>query len=233
MAAARCGNHADVGSILDRFSVAHLAATKPTYLSPGEKQRVALARALASRPSLFLVDEPFAALDAATTFALRDELTSFLRETGLPAVFVTHGHAEARALADHVAIIEAGAIQQHGRAVEVFDHPATPAIARFLSIENVLAGRIAAIERERIRVSPTCAESGVWSRQINGLAKKSPLHFGSSWGSLGADREGRELVLGKAHALRQNDAEAIEQRRLGSVGLSDAAQADRTVGGGG
>jgi molybdate/tungstate transport system ATP-binding protein len=147
------GNHVDVAAMLNRFGVAHLAAARPTYLSPGEKQRVALARALASRPDLFLFDEPFAALDSATTFALRDELATFLREAGLPAVFVTHDHVEARALADHVAVIEAGVIQQCGRAAEVFDHPSTVAIARFLGIENLLEGRIASVEGQRIRVS--------------------------------------------------------------------------------
>ncbi|HLJ18700.1 MAG TPA: ABC transporter ATP-binding protein [Stellaceae bacterium] len=145
-------NHVDIGAMLDRFGIAHLAAARPTYLSPGEKQRVALARALASRPDLFLFDEPFAALDAATTVALRDELAAFLREAGLPAVFVTHDHTEAHALADRVAIIGAGMIQQHGRAAEVFDRPATVAIARFLGIENLLEGRIASVEGQRIRV---------------------------------------------------------------------------------
>jgi len=147
------GNRLDVAALLKRFGIAHLAAARPTYLSPGEKQRVALARALASRPDLFLFDEPFTALDATTASALRDELSGFLRHSGLPAVFVTHDRSEARALADRVAIIEAGAIQQRGRAAEVFDHPATVAIARFLGIENLLEGRIAAIEEERIRVN--------------------------------------------------------------------------------
>lgn len=146
------GNHVDIAGLLNRFGIAHLAAAQPTYLSPGEKQRVALARALGSRPELFLFDEPFAALDAATAFTLRDELAGFLRDSGLPAIFVTHDHTEARALADQVAIIEAGVIQQRGRATEVFDHPATPVIARFLGIENLLEGRIAAIEGERIRI---------------------------------------------------------------------------------
>lgn len=114
---------------------------------------MALARALGSRPELFLFDEPFAALDAATAFTLRNELAGFLRDSGLPAIFVTHDHAEARALADNVAIIEAGTIQQRGRAAEVFDHPATVGIAGFLGIENLLEGRIVSVEEKHIRVS--------------------------------------------------------------------------------
>jgi len=146
------GDHVNIDAMLRRFGVAHLAAVRPTYLSPGEKQRVALARALAGRPDLFLFDEPFAALDATTAVGLRDELASFIRDSGLPAVFVTHDHTEARTLADNVAIIDGGAIKQHGRAAEVFDHPATVAIARFLGIENLLEGRITAVEGECIRI---------------------------------------------------------------------------------
>jgi molybdate/tungstate transport system ATP-binding protein len=146
------GDHVDIDAMLGRFGVAHLASARPTYLSPGEKQRVALARALASRADLFLFDEPFAALDAATAVALRDELASFIRHSGLPAVLVTHDHTEARALADNVAMIDGGVIKQCGRAAEVFDHPATVAIARFLGIENLLEGIIAAVEGDRIRI---------------------------------------------------------------------------------
>jgi molybdate/tungstate transport system ATP-binding protein len=146
------GSQADIDAMLGRFGVAHLAAARPTYLSPGEKQRVALARALASRPDLFLFDEPFAALDAATAVVLRDELASFIRHSGLPAVFVTHDHTEARVLADNVAIIDGGLIRQRGRAAAVFDHPATVAIARFLGIENLLEGRVAAVDGDRIRI---------------------------------------------------------------------------------
>lgn len=146
------GDRCDIGALLERFGIARLADAAPIHLSPGEKQRVALARALASRADLFLFDEPFSALDAATGIALRDELTGFLRQSGLPAIFVTHDHTEARALADKVAIIEGGTIRQHGRSDEVFDHPATIAIARFLGIENLLEGRITALDHERVRV---------------------------------------------------------------------------------
>lgn len=146
------GNHVDISAMLVRLGIARLAAARPTNLSPGEKQRVALARALVSRPDLFLFDEPFAALDAATAVALRDDLGRFLRETGLPAIFVTHDHAEARALADYVAIIDAGVIRQHGRAAKVFDHPASVATARFLGFENLFEGRIISVENDRIRV---------------------------------------------------------------------------------
>ena len=80
----------------------------------------------------------------------------------------------------------------------------------------------------RARVSPTCAELGVWRRQIKALDEKSSLHF--SWEvELGAESEDRGLVIWNAHALGQADAEAVEERGLGGVGLGDATQSDLAV----
>jgi ABC-type Fe3+/spermidine/putrescine transport system ATPase subunit len=144
---------AALNAMLSRFGVAHLANSYPEYLSPGEKQRAALARALASRPSLYLFDEPFAALDAATAERLRDELRSFMRRTGVPSVFVTHDRAEAQALADRVAVIEHGAIHQCGPAAEVFARPGSTAIARLLGMENIVEGLVIAESADLLRVS--------------------------------------------------------------------------------
>ena len=134
---------AAIGGVLAHFGIAHLAASRPEHLSPGERQRAALARALASRPSLYLFDEPFAALDAATAETLRDELAGFVRRTGAASVFVTHDRADALALADRVAVIDAGTIRQHGPAGDVFARPGSIAIARLLGVENILEGRVA------------------------------------------------------------------------------------------
>ena len=149
--AARDG--AELNALLSRFGVAHLANSRPEHLSPGEKQRAALARALASNPCLYLFDEPFAALDAATAERLRDELGGFMRRTGAPSVFVTHDRAEALALADRVAVIERGAIHQHGPAAEVFARPGSTAIARLLGMENIVEGLITAESADLLRVS--------------------------------------------------------------------------------
>ncbi|MGH7088226.1 MAG: ABC transporter ATP-binding protein [Stellaceae bacterium] len=134
------------GSALDaliaRFGIAHLAATRPEHLSPGEKQRAALARALASRPAAYLFDEPFAALDAPTAESLGQDLATFVRGTGAPSVFVTHDRAEAMALADRVAVIEDGFIRQHGPADQVFARPASIDIARLIGVENLIEGEL-------------------------------------------------------------------------------------------
>ncbi len=155
------GNRADAAALLARFGIAHLAQAHPVHLSPGEKQRAALARAMASRPSVYLFDEPFAALDAATAEPLSHELATFARGSGAPAVFVTHDRIEALSLADRVAVIENGAIRQHGPAAEVFARPGSIAIARLLGIENLLSGCVAAETHDAfcIRVGSTGIEA--------------------------------------------------------------------------
>lgn len=136
--------HGDPAALLKYFGIAHLAARAPSDLSPGEKQRVALARALAGAPDLFLFDEPFSALDAATREQLREELKSFLRTLKVPAIFVTHDRSDAMTLADSIAVLRDGAIIHSGPATDVLQKPVNSFVARFVGIENVLAGRITA-----------------------------------------------------------------------------------------
>ncbi|HZU88977.1 MAG TPA: ABC transporter ATP-binding protein [Stellaceae bacterium] len=131
----------DPSRLLARFGIAHLAAERPDILSPGQKQRVALARALAAQPDLFLFDEPFSALDAPTRDLLRGELKSFLRESGVPAIFVTHDRTDAEALADTIAVMDQGRIVQAGEAAEILRRPADATVASLLGVENILPGR--------------------------------------------------------------------------------------------
>ncbi len=138
--------HSEAGrgieELLSQFGIRHLSDRYPQDLSPGEKQRVALARALAARPDLFLFDEPFSALDARTRDALRDELKAFLREAGVPAIFVSHDQTDAVLLADRVAVIHRGEIQQVGTVPGIFRKPANAFVAEFTGMENILAGRL-------------------------------------------------------------------------------------------
>jgi molybdate/tungstate transport system ATP-binding protein len=130
-----------IADLLRQFGILHLSARFPQDLSPGEKQRAALARALAARPELFLFDEPFSALDVRTRDQLRDELKTFLRDSGVPAIFVSHDQTDAALLADRVAILDRGAVQQEGAATTVLSKPANRFIATFVGVENILAGR--------------------------------------------------------------------------------------------
>jgi len=143
----------DAAALLSYFGVSHLAARTPGRLSPGEKQRVALARALAANPDLFLFDEPFSALDSQTREQLRDDLLSLLRRISLPAIFVTHDHTDALTLADRVLVLNKGKTVQTGTAEDVYRRPSDLFVARFTGVENILAGRIGAVQGDRIALS--------------------------------------------------------------------------------
>jgi molybdopterin-binding protein len=111
-------------------------------LSGGEQQRVALARALAPRPSILLLDEPFAAVDPATRQVLRRELRQLHEREGITTLQVTHDFDEALRLGDLVAVLSEGRIAQSGTPEEVFRYPNSAFVARFVGTGNVIAGRV-------------------------------------------------------------------------------------------
>ena len=138
-----------VGEMLEMVQLGKLAKRKPHQLSGGQQQRVAIARALARKPKLLLLDEPFGALDAAVRRDLRRWLREVHEARGTTTVFVTHDQEEAFELADRVVVTGEGRIEQIGTPDEIYDHPATPFVARFLGATVELpvtlrAGRVEA-----------------------------------------------------------------------------------------
>ena len=111
-------------------------------LSGGQQQRIALARALAIEPELLLLDEPLSNLDPSLREDLRDQIRSIIHELAVTTVFVTHDQQEAFALADRVAIMEAGICRQVGKPEEVYNNPADSFVAGFLGKANLLPGRL-------------------------------------------------------------------------------------------
>jgi sulfate transport system ATP-binding protein len=114
----------------------------PAQLSGGQRQRVALARALAVEPRVLLLDEPFGALDAKVRRDLRRWLRKLHDEMGLTSVFVTHDQEEALELADRIAVMNAGRIEQVGTPEQVYDHPVSPFVYNFLGNVNLFRGRL-------------------------------------------------------------------------------------------
>jgi ABC-type sulfate/molybdate transport systems ATPase subunit len=133
------GARGDVGGLLDRFGLAHLADARPGSLSGGEQQRVALARALARQPRLLLLDEPLAALDAHTRAAVRAELREVLRTSGLPTLLVTHDFEDAASLADLVGVVVDGQLRQLASPSDLVARPAD-AFVGSLTGANLLRG---------------------------------------------------------------------------------------------
>jgi sulfate/thiosulfate transport system ATP-binding protein len=113
-------------------------------LSGGQRQRVALARALAVRPSVLLLDEPFSALDAKVRKDLRDWLRRIHDELHVTTVLVTHDQEEALEVADRVAILNRGALEQFGTPQQIYDHPVSPFVYNFLGNVNLFHGRLLA-----------------------------------------------------------------------------------------
>src|SRR5205085_907476 len=111
-------------------------------LSGGQQQRVALARALAVEPRVLLLDEPFAALDAPLRRLLRRELQTLRHRFGFAMLFVTHDLADACALGDRIAVLDAGQIVQVGTPEEVLYRPASPVVARLTGMRNVFSARV-------------------------------------------------------------------------------------------
>ena len=127
--------------------LAHLLDRKPTSLSGGEKQRVALGRCITRDAALFLVDEPFANLDQALREKYRVNLKALLRQFSITTVYVTHDHNEALILADRLAIMNCGRIEQVGTFQEIYDDPQNVFVASFLNLNiaapplNLIDGR--------------------------------------------------------------------------------------------
>ncbi len=124
-----------------------LAERGVAELSGGERQRVALARSLAPGPRLLMLDEPFAALDRQLKDRLSLELREILRRLNVSTIFVTHDQAEAFALADQIAVVMDGRLEQLDRPEVLSARPATPAVARFLGYTNLIEGVMLAAGR--------------------------------------------------------------------------------------
>lgn len=131
-----------VGELLDLIQLRNQSGRYPSQLSGGQRQRVALARALAVEPSVLLLDEPFGALDAKVRLELRRWLRQLHDEVGVTSVFVTHDQDEALEVADRVAVMNRGRIEQVGTPDEVYHRPATSFVYNFLGNVNLFHGRV-------------------------------------------------------------------------------------------
>jgi iron(III) transport system ATP-binding protein len=136
----RSGDRARVAEVLELVGLAGIADRPVNELSGGQQQRVALARALAPTPELILLDEPFSNLDATLRERLRDEVGEILRTAGVTTLFVTHDQAEALSMAEQVAVMREGRIEQVGTPEEIYSRPGSRWVAEFVGEIEVVPG---------------------------------------------------------------------------------------------
>lgn len=129
-----------VGEIMEVIGLTQWAKRRPAQLSGGQRQRVALARALVKRPRLLLLDEPLSALDRQVRADMQQELKRLQHEVGLTFVVVTHDQEEAMSMADRVAVLNQGRLEQLASPAELYERPRTRFVAEFIGTSNLLAG---------------------------------------------------------------------------------------------
>jgi spermidine/putrescine transport system ATP-binding protein len=141
-----------VRQMLDLVELGTQARKKPVQLSGGQQQRVALARALINSPEVLLLDEPLGALDLKLRRSMQIELKRIQTEVGLTFIHVTHDQEEAMTMADTVAVMNQGVIEQMGAPADLYENPKTTFVANFLGQSNLIAGKVLGTEGEFVKV---------------------------------------------------------------------------------
>ncbi|TNH27113.1 ABC transporter ATP-binding protein [Micromonospora orduensis] len=173
---------------------------RPAQLSGGQQQRVALARALINRPQVLLLDEPLGALDLKLRRQMQIELKRIQTEVGITFVHVTHDQEEAMTMADTVAVMNAGRIEQQGAPADLYEFPATAFVANFLGQSNLLAGEAAGTSGGEVAVTAHGARFSVPAGRSR--ADRGPVHLGVRpeklhlVGSADQVPQGHQLVTG-------------------------------------
>src|SRR5436305_14094420 len=139
-----------VGQALELVDLGAFGKRRPNQLSGGQQQRVALARALVNSPRVLLLDEPLGALDLKLRKQMQRELKRIQHEVGITFVHVTHDQEEAMTMADRIAVMSKGRIEQLGSPDELYERPETPFVAGFLGVSNLLPGVVAGEEQVRL-----------------------------------------------------------------------------------
>jgi putative spermidine/putrescine transport system ATP-binding protein len=192
-----------VGELVDLVRLNGLEKKRPAELSGGQRQRVALARAVAVRPRVLLLDEPLTALDAKLKETLRTELAELLRRLNITAIHVTHDQQEAMAIADRLAVMQAGRIVQVGDGETLYRSPVHPFVASFLGRINRLQRDARAIDRQILNFGGhemACPVYG--NHQTNILVRPEDIEVGLIQPEWGAATVIRRTFLGeRVHLL--------------------------------
>ncbi|MCC2315377.1 ABC transporter ATP-binding protein [Cellulomonas xiejunii] len=221
---------------LELVELAHLAQRRPAQLSGGQQQRVALARAVVNRPALLLLDEPLGALDLRLRRQMQLELKAIQAEVGITFVHVTHDQEEAMTMADTVAVMNHGRVEQLGTPADLYEHPRTPFVANFLGQSNLVpgtvvetldAGRTLGVDVGGVRVQVPAARSGAGTgRVLVGVRPEKVRIIGATDVPRDADN-----VLGPGTVVDTSFAGVSTQYQVEVDGLGVLGVFEQNVGG--
>lgn len=223
-----------VEQMLEMVDLEGLEKARPHELSGGQQQRVALARALAPEPTLLLLDEPFSSLDAALRSEVRTQVRALLREVGTTTILVTHDQEEALSLADQVAVMADGRIQQVGAPWTIYEEPSSLGVARFVG--DLVELPVTAVEGTSAQTSVGTVPVAVDARTSSASLAQSRIVLRPEQLVLVADRPVGEAMDGAQRGSR-GVVESISYHghdSLTAVRLEDGARvAVRAAGGAG
>ncbi len=183
--------------LLTMVGLGGLERRYPHQLSGGQQQRVALARALAPQPPIVLLDEPFSNLDADLRAQVRREVRDILKRTGTAAIFVTHDQEEALAIADHVAVLHQGKLEQTGTPDEIYHWPKTRFVADFVGQADFLPAKVTS--------EGVVSELGLWALPVPvDVGQDVELMVRPHDTGLAADRQGPAVVTAREFHGEEN-----------------------------
>ncbi|MCH5671177.1 ABC transporter ATP-binding protein [Streptomyces gilvus] len=162
--------------LLELVGLADKGDRFPHQLSGGQQQRIALARALALRPRVLLLDEPLSALDAKVRLALREEIRRLQQELGITTLFVTHDQEEALSIADRVAVMRAGRLEQCAEPGELYGRPATAFVAEFVGTMSRIPGRLAGPDVEVLGLRLPAEGTPPTASEVDVLVRPEAVH---------------------------------------------------------
>jgi spermidine/putrescine ABC transporter ATP-binding subunit len=224
----------------DALDLVHLTGrdqAKPAQLSGGMQQRVALARALIMNPKVLLLDEPLGALDQKLRKAMQVELKRIQRDVGITFIVVTHDQEEAMAMADRIAVMDSGHIDQLAPPSEIYDRPATPFVADFIGDMNHLEGTldregdalVAGVGAARFGIGRVVRDAQPGERVRLGL-RPEEVHANTRGEGVPATCQ-TAMVLGHhlqiVAVLETGEEMVARQRRAGDEGLGDLVPGDK------
>jgi spermidine/putrescine ABC transporter ATP-binding subunit len=206
-----------VRAILDRVQLRGLADRYPHQLSGGQQQRVALARALVMNPAVLLLDEPLANLDAKLREDMRFYIRQLQREVGITTVYVTHDQAEAMVLADRIAIMRDGRLQQIGSPEEVYRRPANAWVAEFVGLSNFIRGTATGRQDGLLVVHTaagtfTCEGKADPGREVVICVRPEAFRFGDAHPNRLCGTVRERVFLGNLFDYRVESSEGLQLR---------------------